>query len=368
MDTASTTGLFAAGMATFFSPCVLPLIPIYLSILIGAPLAAAETNGKPPRGRMFSGAAAFVAGFSAVFILLGLAATAFGALLNENRALIGQIGGVVVMIFGLKFLGLIRIPFLDYDKRIDAGKFKTRFNVLNNFLFGVFFSFGWTPCIGPVLGSVLTYTAASANSAAGGAFMLAVYSAGFALPLLAMALFVEPLTVFFDRVKPHLRKVEFAIGALLLIAGTMLFTDNLSLFSVVETDRPIMAEQAGTPKMVAYVSKNCTVCNAMIPTLAVLEHDCEQRKVAIEKRNIADREYYSEARERGVRGVPTFIFYGADGEEAARLVGQQKIAVLRETMAAISGESCRGYHLLEPETDQPCDSGTPTCTEIEVGG
>jgi cytochrome c-type biogenesis protein len=368
MDSASITGLFAAGIATFFSPCVLPLIPIYLSILVGAPLAGAESGAKPPRGRLIAGAVAFVAGFSLVFIMLGLAATSMGALLNENRAIIGQVGGVVVMIFGLKFLGLINIPFLDYDKRMDAGKFKTRFAWLNNFLFGVFFSFGWTPCVGPVLGTVLTYTAASANSAATGAAMLAIYSAGFAVPLLAMALFIEPLTVFFDKIKPHLRKVEYAIGVLLLIAGLMLFTDNLSLFSVAETEQQTLSEQSGTPKMIAYVSKNCTVCNAMIPTLAALEHDCRDKKVVIEKRNISEKQYYREAIERGVRGVPTFIFYDGNGAETARLVGQQKIAQLRETMATISGESCCGYHLLEQGSDQPCESGARTCAEIEFGG
>ena len=148
----SAAAVFAAGLLTFLSPCVLPLIPIYLSILSGGP----DAEGGRFRGVLAS--LAFAAGFTLVFSVLGLSATVLGRALIEHRVLFQQIGGIVVLLLGLRFMGYLKLPGLDGGGGLSAGRFKTRFHYLNSFVLGLLFAFAWSPCIGSVLGAVLTYT------------------------------------------------------------------------------------------------------------------------------------------------------------------------------------------------------------------
>uniref|UniRef100_UPI001F5A2E44 cytochrome c biogenesis protein CcdA n=1 Tax=Anaeromyxobacter sp. SG17 TaxID=2925405 RepID=UPI001F5A2E44 len=220
-------GLFAAGVLTFLSPCVLPLVPIYLGLLGGASVADVRAGGA--RGRLVATAFAFAAGLASVFVALGLGASAAATLLAAHREVLLRVAGIVVVLFGLKFLGVLRLPGLDRERRPWLARAAPGGSLLASFAFGGAFALGWTPCIGPVLGSVLTYTASSGASPARGALYLGTYAAGLVAPLLFAAAFAPRALRLLDRVKPHLRKVELATGALLVAVGALLATDRLMI-------------------------------------------------------------------------------------------------------------------------------------------
>ncbi len=338
---------FVAGVLTFLSPCVLPLVPIFLSNLIGLPILSIGKKQIKQRGLLVLSTLFFVFGFSTVFILLGLTATGIGIFLNNYRLLLSQTSGVIVVLLGLKYLGVIQIPLLEREYRISKNnRFKYSFST--SFLFGVFFSLGWTPCVGPVLGTVLTYTASNTSNSLTGLFLLVSYSLGLSIPFLLVAVFLEPATVFLGKIKKHIRKIEIITGGLILVAGLLLVTDGLSYFSF--PDKTVVkttSQKQKKPKLIEYFSPNCNICNAMIPILASLEEDCRSYGVSIEKKNIDDQINHKEAKKLGIRGIPTFIFFDSNGLEFARLVGYQKINVLKGTLEALGGESCDTFKAID---------------------
>ena len=179
-----TLGLaFLAGLASFLSPCVFSLVPAYVGYLGGR--AAGGESGASGRLVTLTHGLAFVLGFSIVFVLLGVAASAAGGLLYDLRGYLAKIGGVVVILFGLHMIGIFRIPFLEYDARVHTAPDR-RWGYLSSALLGVFFSAGWSPCVGPVLGTILTL-AINGGSVSQGARLLSAYSAGLAVPFLAAA-------------------------------------------------------------------------------------------------------------------------------------------------------------------------------------
>ena len=220
---ASNIGLglaFVAGLASFLSPCVFSLVPAYIGYLGGRSVASAE-SGENNRWLTFSHGLAFVLGFSIVFILLGIATSAIGGLLYDLRTWLAKIGGVVVGIFGLHMTHIIRIPFLDYDLRPQSEPDRQR-GYISSALMGVFFSAGWSPCVGPVLGAILTLSL-SGGSVSQGAGLLTAYSAGLAIPFLIAALGVGWVTKILRRYGKVMRYTEIAMGVLLIIVGVMLF-------------------------------------------------------------------------------------------------------------------------------------------------
>ncbi len=213
---------FLAGLASFLSPCVFSLVPVYISYL-GGRKASQVNNGVDGSGRFESviQGLAFIVGFSVVFVLLGMAAGAIGSLLSPIRYWLTRIGGIVVIIFGLNMTGLIRIPFLQYDLRHHTAFQKTT-GLLPSFLMGVFFSAGWTPCVGPTLGAILTM-AMSGGSLLKGGLLLSVYSLGLGIPFIAAALAIDWISRFLKKYGKYLHYVEIAMGVVLVIIGIMLF-------------------------------------------------------------------------------------------------------------------------------------------------
>ncbi len=223
MDNNISIGLaFLAGLASFLSPCVLPLVPAYISYLGGR--AAGGESESPHRFVTLTHGLAFVLGFSLVFVLLGLTASAIGSLLQDLRLWLARIGGIVVIVFGLHMTGLLRITFLEYDLRIHDNPSRKFGGYASSFLLGVFFSAGWSPCIGPVLGAILTL-AVSGNSLALGAKLLTAYSLGLAIPFLIAALSIGGLSVFLRRHGQVMHRVEVGMGVILVIVGVLLFFD-----------------------------------------------------------------------------------------------------------------------------------------------
>lgn len=220
-----SVGLAAlAGLASFLSPCVLALVPAYVGYLGGRSLSP---SGEVVQNRWttFSHGLAFVGGFSLIFIALGAAASALGAILYDLREWIAKIGGVVVVIFGLHTMGLINIPFLNYDTRRQVQP-DPKWGYLSSALMGVFFSAGWAPCVGPVLGAVLTM-ALNYGQLNQGVLLLTAYSAGLAIPFLLAALGIGWIAELMRRHTRLIRWLSVGTGILLVILGVLLFSGLL---------------------------------------------------------------------------------------------------------------------------------------------
>ncbi len=221
-------GALVAGLLSFASPCVLPLIPAYISFLGGASLSQlTEEDGVDvaTQKRVIYAAIAFVLGFSTVFIALGASATTISALIAQNSLLLGQIAGVIIVIFGLHFIGVFRIGFLNFEKRFHLENKPT--GLAGSYILGLAFAFGWTPCVGPILASVLM-VATSGDSIGYGISLLTVYAAGLGIPFLAAAFAIKPFMKFLSRFKSQMRKIELTIGGLLIITGIAIFTGDLA--------------------------------------------------------------------------------------------------------------------------------------------
>ena len=211
-----------AGLLSFLSPCVLPLVPPYLVYLAGASLERFADAETKPRVRRETIAAAllFVAGFSTVFVAFGASASAIGALVQRYSAELAIAAGIIIIIMGLHFLGLTRVAVMMREKRWEMAK---PVGLWGAYVMGLCFAFGWTPCIGPILAAILA-VAASKETVAKGAGLLAVYSAGLGIPFLVAAFAVEPFMAFLARFKGHVAKVERAMGALMVLTGIAFLT------------------------------------------------------------------------------------------------------------------------------------------------
>lgn len=221
----------AAGVISFLSPCVLPIVPAYLSFVAGASVAepgGGEGGDAAAGSRAVASALVFVVGFSLVFVALGAGASAVNALIVDNIGTIGKIAGAVIVLFGLHTTGLLRIPLLYREARFHPDRVPA--GLAGAFVIGVAFGFGWTPCIGPILATILAL-AASTDSLGYGVSLLGTYALGLGVPFVAAAIAVRPFTRFLERFRRHTRKVEIAAGGLLVVTGAAIFTGDLSRFA-----------------------------------------------------------------------------------------------------------------------------------------
>jgi cytochrome c-type biogenesis protein len=277
MTDVSLAGAFLAGLVSFLSPCVLPLVPGYISMLSGIGMEQLRKGDVPTSG-LFSSALAFVAGFSVVFISFGASASAVGSFLRQNRSLLAPVAGALILLFGLHLIGaliklnlragivlgvvLVALGIAAYFKQaplfagLGASHFfslsligffgpamarwlnrdvhlrssATQPGIWSGFLLGFAFAFGWTPCIGPILATVLALAAAS-DTISRGVLLLAVYSAGLAIPFLLTALGISQFMVFYKNFRKYLHAVELFSGALLLFVGGLVFVNKLTWLS-----------------------------------------------------------------------------------------------------------------------------------------
>jgi cytochrome c-type biogenesis protein len=219
--------IFFAGLLSFLSPCVLPLVPPYLCYLAGtsvSELAKAGEINPALRRHALKAAVFFVLGFSTVFVALGAGASLVGALLRSYAHVLAQVAGVAIIVMGLHFLGLFRLGFLAREARLEVDK---PAGFLGAFVMGLAFAFGWTPCIGPVLAGVLA-VAGSEASVGRGAGLLALYSAGLGVPFLLAAFMMGPFLRFLARFRSHIGKVEMAMGMLLVLTGLAFLTGSFN--------------------------------------------------------------------------------------------------------------------------------------------
>ena len=386
---ASFGGLFLGGLLTFVSPCVLPLIPVYLIMLLGT---LPEKAGTRDRLAAFITSLFFVLGFTVVFVLMGLSATFIGRALVTHRDLFERLGGLLVVLLGLKFMGYLQIPFLDMDIRPDANRFSTRFKYLNAFILGFAFAFGWSPCVGPILGAVLTYTSMTTSDPVKGGLMLLVYSLGFAAPLLLLSLFIDQASKLVAGIKRYGGVIERITGGLAILVGLLLLTGNLGeIDSLFTSPQPVIAEQqeshpviekakdnkkdkksckgehglckvspdsqaftlpesvpeTDTPKLIEFYSKNCPVCRSMMSVIGALRNRCMGHKIKIEQIDVSEQKNKKYISQYGIVGVPVFVFLNRKGQEAGRLLGKQPASAFDPYLTALLGEKCQAYSPLQ---------------------
>lgn len=222
-------GAGLAGLLSFLSPCILPIVPFYLSYLAGVGINQINDAGSVSRAvriRAVLAALCFAAGIITIFMGLGAAATVFGQMVREYFDVLRWIAALIIGAMGLHFLGIVRIPILYRQMRMDAGD-TSDVSFLGAFVIGMAFAFGWTPCVGPVLAAIL-FTAAGAESATRGAFLLFTYGVGMTAPFVLAAVFIGPFMRWMARFRRHLGLVEKIMGALLIVFALLIATNSMN--------------------------------------------------------------------------------------------------------------------------------------------
>jgi cytochrome c-type biogenesis protein len=237
MESVTLFAAFLAGVLSFISPCVLPLIPGYLSFVSGVTLEemraganGAVTTAPAPgtRRKAVVASIAFVLGFSLVFISLGASATALGSFLMERLTVLGKIAGVVIILFGLHMMGVLKIGWLYAEKRVQTSRKPAGF--FGAMLVGIAFAFGWTPCIGTILAAILAVAAAQ-DSVGQGVKLLAVYSAGLGVPFIATSLAINQFFAASARIRKYYHSIEIVSGVLLVVVGVLIFTNKFTIIA-----------------------------------------------------------------------------------------------------------------------------------------
>lgn len=228
-ESVSIPAAFAAGLLSFFAPCVLPLIPAYFTFISGFSLEELTQNPSANvRRRLFVSTLAYVLGFSMVFVLLGATASALGGLVFQYSDWIRIIGGIFIVIFGLHLTGILKFNFLNVDHHIRVRQ--RPWHLLGTFMVGMAFGAGWSPCVGPLLGSILIL-ASSQESVLRGVGLLAVFSAGLALPFVMLSIFINYLLGFLNRFRRVIKYANMTAGLLMLIIGIALITNQINFMS-----------------------------------------------------------------------------------------------------------------------------------------
>lgn len=230
MEIAFVISAFIAGIITFLAPCTLPLVPAYLGFISGVSSDDLKDpeKAKSARRKIIKNGFAFVIGFSIIFIAFGTLAGLLGQGLAEYQSILTKVGGVFVIMFGLLMLGVFRIPFLQIDKKIKTPAFIKVGSTPSSLIIGSIFALGWTPCVGPILGSILLL-ASTSSTAFQGAFLLAVFSAGLAVPFIIIAFAFSSATKYISAITKYMTWISAVGGIFLILLGILLLTDNFDL-------------------------------------------------------------------------------------------------------------------------------------------
>ena len=368
----SLPAIFGAGLLTFASPCVLPLMPVYLATIAGGAI------GGAPRARTLLLASSFTAGLSLVFVLLGALASTLGAVLVSYRLELTLVSAALMLLFGLRGLGLLRIRALDVEARPALHRIGAVTSAAGAFAFGAAFALGWSPCIGPVLASVLTYAATQADTPWRGALYLAIYAAGLSVPLLLLAALAARASALIGRSRRAIPLLEKVTGGALI--GVALYTllslraepleatiadaplaDTANVACALEGDSDTShlcalpaAPSAADPvqqvrpdvvdgaHMLEFTSQECPVCRRMRPVLDRLASACSELEQRIVKVDVTTARGRALAARHGIRGTPTFVLFDEAGSEVTRLLGERSKEEVALAVERAFGLSCWG--------------------------
>ncbi len=357
MSLPSLAALYAAGLATFASPCVLPLLPLYLGLLGGSRPAS--------RARLALAGLGFALGLSVVFVGLGLGASVFAATLVGHRRALQAAAGVALIVLGFQALGAFRLRALQREVRPLLARVPTPGGFFGGVLFGAAFSLGWTPCVGPVLGAALSYSASHSASPAVAATELASYALGLSTPLVMAALGAHRVLELAKRLRGVTSVIQRGTGAALIGMGVLLAADRVQTLApstadpmpsvpacaVSDAKSCAIGEQPGAmdapvdlptgrPHLVEFVSGHCPVCAKMAPVVAELERACTSGDGTIVHVNVDEPLGHALAARFGVRAVPTFVELDAEGVEIDRVIGEKSRSELALAVADLRGEAC----------------------------
>ncbi|WP_437952778.1 cytochrome c biogenesis protein/redoxin [Sorangium sp. So ce296] len=363
MTLGSLLTLFGAGLLTFASPCVLPMLPVYLSALGGAGALGGPDRAAASRSVRLAGVG-FAIGLALVLVALGAGASAIAAALAPHRRALALVSGAILALFGAKLLGVLRLPWLEREARPLLARLPAAGGFWGGMLFGIAFAAGWTPCVGPVLGAALTYAASAGASPLAGAVQLGAYAAGLAAPLVVAA-FVGPAAVALARrLMPATPALQRVTGALLVVLGIAFATGRLDALSpapaaAVAAGAPCDSGPAsacaapegavepgdaalpeGMPRLIEFESAHCAVCERMAPLVKELEARCAKEAGTVLRVRVDDPRGQALAAHYGVRFVPTFLTVDAAGQEVERAVGELPRQRLASLLGDVRGEAC----------------------------
>lgn len=361
MSTGVLLGLYGAGLLTFASPCVLPLLPVYVALLGGASATGSEGTRTL---RLRLAGVGFALGLSLVFVALGMATSAAAQVLVAHRRALQIAAGVAMITFGLVVVGVLRLRVLQGDARPLLDRLPTPGGFFGGLLFGAAFGVGWTPCVGPVLGGALTYAAASSTNAWAAGGKLAVYAAGLATPLVVAAFSAPRVLSSVKRLRALTPVVQRATGVMLLAVGALVALDRLAVITPTSTSTPVVTADCagsggaaactlpvvegapadagitGKPQVVEFVSSRCAVCARMTPRVEEVARRCGAGDSLV-RVSVDDERGRALADRYAVRALPTFVIVDAAGNEVERAIGEQTIEELSRIVAEVRGESCR---------------------------
>ncbi len=363
MSIASLIALYLAGLLTFASPCVLPMLPLYVSILGGSQDAKDADLSKIKRQVRRAGIG-FAAGLSSIFVALGLGASALAIPMAQHARAAAIVAGLLLIVFGAKLIGLFHLTWLEHDKRPLLERIPSPRGALGGALFGAAFGLGWTPCVGPVLGAALTYAAASSRNPLFAGAQLGAFALGLSTPLVAAAFAGAPVLTFARRFQGATPVVQRATGVLLVAVGVALATGQLGRLSALGTTHLAATEPcnssgttctanvsplapgheaslpSGKPRLLEFMSNHCTVCARMAPIVSELEQRCTANDGTIVRVNVEEPAGAALAARYGIRVVPSFVSVDSAGQEIERVVGELPVKRLAIVLADVRGREC----------------------------
>ena len=330
--------IYLAGILSFFSPCILPVIPVYFSILSGS-----ESSPDLKFKRLFAKALLFCLGFTLVFSLLGGGAGTIAPFIKTNKVSINILAGIIITILGLKFLNVLQISFLDRSYSINHEKLRTRFGLLNAFMIGLLFAITWSPCIGAVLGGILSYVSATGNGLLDGAIKLSIYGIGVSTPLLLSVFLYRRLADFYRTNIYFFDMVKKLLGFILLIFAFSLFhqvalVSKNAQKSISPLDKVMIPDTR--PLLMSFTSSSCEDCESMKPVIEKLRTACGGKLIDFREVNVNDQQYEYLVYQQGIFGTPTYILIDDKGKEKQRLMGIQKLDTINNEIKVLTGKSC----------------------------
>lgn len=350
--------VFLGGVATVFTPCILPVLPVYLGIFV-------NSGNSNSRFNILFQTLIFGSGFSILFIFMGLGAASISNVIVSNKAMISIVGSIIIIVMGLIFTGIIKIPFLMREYRLGENTLINEGSRFTAFLAGIIFAAGWSPCAGPILGSVLTYVALKSSSLITGAFLMGLYSLGILTPFIMLSIFTDSLISRIKKIYRFMPYLQKAGGILLISGGLLLFYSNINQFHNYLTPQksPTLNLHKDKPEILFVFSKSCPECKKLHTILPGIKEDCKGMDIEISEIYVEDRPDLKN--NLGINVVPTIILYDSLGREVKRVFGSQNLTDLRIAAASIINRSCAGENpdLQKVKSSDSSCSNSRSCEE-----